>query len=332
MEKKFSEFTLDNSPAFIDQIVGLKGGDNSRTTLQSIYDLFQSVIGDVDPLPSGTYAKVMYYGGTNWGASNEFVTDGTAVTIGQATPDATAQLSVRDEGGSPKDYTTASINSNGSNVHTKHGISFFTQNGAVDNINQSSHIGQYRAYFSDGDTIFKGSDILIDKDSSNAIRFGVFDAITGNFTESAHMIYQSNALSSKSKTFQRYDDNDIKYDEYTRDGNNRTYNALFYSIQQWHDTTIAQSGGIYLSANAITSTPPDSSIRSSLHIGGAASGKTNLMSVSLDDNIASHDDTQIVLKIGTDGKIYGRFPTVAGNTPSGALLQLYNDGGVLKLG
>lgn len=329
-EKKVSEITSQD-PAFADIVTGLQSGDNANFTLQSIYDLFQSVIGDVDPLPSGTPAKVMYYDSGSWGASNEFVTDGTSVTIGQSTPDATAQLAVRDTGLSPKNYTTASINSKGSNVHTKHGISFFTLNGVSDNINQLSNEGVYRALFGDGATIFK-DDVLIDTNTTNAIRFGIFDAITGNFTESAHMIYESSSLSLKSKTLQRYDDNDLKYDEYTRSGNNRTYNSFFYSIQQWHDTTIAQSGGVYLSANAITSTAPDSSIRSSLHIGGATSGKTNLISVSLDDNISGHDDTQIVLKIGTDGKIYGRFPTTAGDVPSGALLQLYNDGGILKLG
>lgn len=333
-DTKISEISTE-TPAFVDIVTGLQSGDNANFTLQSIYDLFQSVIADVDPLPSGTYAKVMYYDGTNWGASNEFVTDGTAVTIGQSTPDATAQLAVRDTGGTPKNYTTASVNSNGSNLHTKHGMSFFTQNGAADNINQASNEGIYRAVFGDGATIFKG-DVLLDTSTSSDIRFGTFDVTTGNFSEGAK-ITSNGANNTKIETlgsFDIYSNSsiiatflDISNKKYIRfGGSSNGHYFTFDDVQADHvDKAVFNCTDVYTGTDY-----RGAGYNTGFIIGNGGFSDTDmcLLRVQKESTTVGSSSTAI-LEILNNGNIITRnLPTSSAGLPTGAL---WNNSGVLNI-
>jgi hypothetical protein len=87
-EYKFSMFNPITAPSLTDEVAGLSGGENSRTTLDKIRLLFEANVVDVDPLPAGEPARVMYVNPATgeWGASLSFVTDGYVVSIGNQTP------------------------------------------------------------------------------------------------------------------------------------------------------------------------------------------------------------------------------------------------------
>lgn len=126
-EQKFSDFTLETPNLTDSYLAGLHEGDNARFSLAAINSLIQGDIDTVAPLPDGTYAKVMYYtSGAGWGASANFVTDGTNVAIGLNNTSAfSSRLTVVDFDGE-KEYLLGLIgDTNRSFTYSKYGIGSF---------------------------------------------------------------------------------------------------------------------------------------------------------------------------------------------------------------
>jgi len=331
--EKFSQFDTEN-PALTDFIVGLHAGDNAKFTVQSISDLIQGQIVDVDPLPSGTYAKVMYYTGTNWGATNTLQTDGYTLSIGESVPAGESQISVLN---TDNEYSylfnlnnVVSSAQVGTMAFTKQNMLHVTSGGIPSNIDRIENNGIYSAYFEKG--VIAHEHLFLNNLNGSMIKFGDVNATTGAFTQEASIFSGSDSISVKAKTVTSVDDSGIDFEQWTVDGSIRRANSCFFKIQKWHNILSAQSGGIILSTNALGSSSPDTSIRSALHIGGNNGGNTNLMSLSLSPNLVGHDDTQLFLVADKTGKIFMRLPTTAGSAPSGSLLQVIVDGsGFLKL-
>jgi hypothetical protein len=330
--KRISELPTLTSWDKTDLLTGLKSADNANISIGELSDIVQADIDTLDPRPPATFAKVMYYDGSKWGASQTFVTDGNLVGIGISAPTGTSQLELKSNGTS--DYMLNLYKKDGSDftiknmLYSEYGILHVTESGPIFDTSTASLT--YGLIVEKG--IVAQKDIFLDNDNASKLKFGQHSGADGTFTEAASIYSSANYLGVKSKTIELIDNAGIKYIGYTNDGPIRTSNSMFFKLQTWHDTGSPQSGGIVLSSNTISSTAPDDSVKSALHIGGNNAGNENMITISLDPNVVGHTDTQIVLKIDKDGKIFGRFPTVVGNNPSGTLLQLYNDGGSLKLG
>lgn len=332
--KRLSDITTETGWAGSDILTGLKSGENKNITITELTTMVIDNVDTVDTLPPSTYAKVMYKGPVSWGASSLFVTDGSIVGIGLTAPNGGHQLEIQYDGTAnnllnmyKKDISDAVVKNI---TYSKTGILFIVDSSVPANIDSDSNANTYSSYFHKG--IIANDDVFLNNANNSALKFGAFDIVTGVFTETSSVYGATDYLGLKAKIVETLDDTGTKYIGFTKNGTLRTSNSMFFSVQTWHDTSIAQSGGIILGSNALSSTIPDASVRSSLHIGGANAGVDNMLTLSLDDANVAHDDTLLLLKVDKTGKIFGRFPTAVGGVPSGALLQLYNDGGILKLG
>lgn len=334
-EYKFSDFAPNSSPTGVDELVGLSGGDNARFTLSVLSDFFQSQISTVDPLPAGTPAKVMYFNAdTNeWGASINFVTDGYVVGIGNQTPAEDTLLNIENY-----DDTYNSLlnvyNKNSSDVitkmvnYSKFGIFYISEGSVPANIDSADRANDYGLYVEKG--IVAGNDIFMNNASDSQIRFADIDVTTGEATDRGVILQDTSQLSIMAETVA------IK-----NLANTATY-ALGYTIGS--GTTVLYSGnmqcytkgsqkGVVLGTEFVADVF-STEVKSALHIGNAdASDLTNMFTIALDSNMDSgFSNANLILKIGMDGKIYMKLPTSLGGSPTGSLLQLWNDSGTLKVG
>lgn len=335
-EVKFSDFPIDTTPSLTNIVVGLSSGDNAGFTLQTINDLFQEGVAG-DPLPAGSPTKVMYYNPvTNkWGASSTLITDGFVLGVGNTEIATNALVNIEDYDDAYDFLLNAYTKTAGDVItktltYTNRGILFVAEGSIPTNIDNPTNAMTYGMWIEKG--IVAQENLYLNNINGSGVKFGDINGTTGLFDEQASIYSSSDFIGVKAKTISIVDDTGVDYIQYSYNGTVRSSNSMFYKIQTWHNLSSAQSGGILLSTNAIGSDSPDASIRSALHIGGNNSGNTNMITVSLDPDINSHDDSLIVLQVDKDGKIFGRFPSIVGDAPAGALLQLYVEGGVVKAG
>lgn len=331
-EVKFSEFDPVALPSLSDQVVGLSGGENARYTLQVIGDLLQEGVSG-DQLPAGSPTKVMYFNpATNkWGASTSFVTDGFVVSIGNLTPQSDTLLNIESYDDAYNNLINAYTKNSGDFVtkgmmYTNRGILFVTEGAIPSNIDTPTNAGTYGLWVEKG--IVSQEHIYMNTTVDSQIKFGDISGVDGFFSESGAISSQSGEMVLKSDIthFKRID------------GDSYGYFVTYESLTKAFVTSNLQAYTLgSIKSTALGCESPSSSIssgvRSALHVGnGDASALTSLVTVALDGNLdGGFNSANMIFKIDTAGKIYMKLPTSAGGSPTGALLQLWNDGGTLKV-
>lgn len=201
--KRLSELTTETGWAGSDILTGLKSGENKNITITELTTMVISNVETVDPLPTGTYAKVMYKGVTSWGASTSFVTDGNIVGIGLSTPNGGHQLEIKYDGTAQnlvnaykQDISDATIKTL---AYSSAGILFICDSSIPANIDSDSNANTYSAYFHKG--IIGNDDVFMNNANTSGLKFGTFDISTGVFTESGKVDMASDAVQIRALEF-----------------------------------------------------------------------------------------------------------------------------------
>lgn len=183
--KRLSDITTETGWAGSDILTGLKSGDNKNITITELTAMVIDNVDTVDPLPPGTYAKVMYKGPVSWGASSLFVTDGSIVGIGLTEPSGGHQLEIKYNGTAQNllniyknDISDAQIKGL---AYSNTGILFLSDSGIPANIDSDSNANTYSSYFQRG--IIANDDVFLNIDNNSALKFGSFNVLNGAFSE-----------------------------------------------------------------------------------------------------------------------------------------------------
>lgn len=332
--KRLSELDTLTGWALSDTLTGLRSGDNANITLETLSDIIQGDIDDLSPLPDGTPAKVMYYGSSAWGASQTFITDGNNVGIGVNTLSPVAQFQLKSD--PAKDiaslwYITDEMDSTTKLMaYSKYGIMHITDSGIYSNIDTEDNAISYGLFVEKG--IVAKEHIFLD--SLSRIRFGAINGTTGAFTDESIIRSQSNTLRSISAGHYTYIGTETAANLTTKIGTNVSVNMKKFDIgasndiQNW--TLITSAPTAHGTAWGMSEVGGLTANLAKVSVGNRSGG--SYVTVANTDNPGLMDGTNIIFQIDGDGKIFMRLPTTVGGALGASMLQVYNDGGTLKVG
>lgn len=319
--KRLSELTTETGWAGSDILTGLKSGDNKNITITELTTMVIDNVETVDPLPPGTYAKVMYKGVTSWGASTSFVTDGNIVGIGLSAPNGGHQLEIKYNGTAQnllnaykKDLSDAQVKGLS---YSSTGIFFVVDTGIPANIDSNSNANTYSSYFEKG--VIGNEHIFMNNGNTSALRFGTFHGTTGVFTESGKVDMASDAVQIRALEFVMQS----SANEYIRTGlrgaSNDTPTVILASRGFVCKDITNDCSKIFLGTPG-TSIPIQSAIGAEAMIRATAIGSSPI--AAFINSTGSE-----ILKMTFDGKVYWSLPTYA-SAGSG---EMCLDGEVVKI-
>lgn len=326
MVLKYSEHS-PVTPSLEMQLVGLKDGANSRATISAISTLIQAEIDAGDVLPPGEFGKVMYFG-TSWGASNNLVTDGSALTVGDLTLSTTRQLSIVNS--TNKDTTIGADIKEASVVvkrmeYTKNGMLFVTDGTVPANINTLGNRTQYGLYSDKG--IIAKTGILLDSETDVFVKYGTFHATTGAFTEKSKIGQNEDLfyLDSKGQIELRTSGAGLINHLTGNKSNGTDYTLVANAVVMLQDL-VQGATKVCVGGQPLNAIPNQTDVQTNAMLRvvqvGANSGIVS---------VQTRTGTEI-LRIDADGKTFMNLATSLGGSPASGLLQLHVSSGNVKLG